>query len=1063
MSGVDELKSVELVEIKKDEEVKINGDTAAAASDDKHTGEYTLTEHRLDPPALEKAMKTDFNVGLTSQEAQMRLARDGPNALTPPPRPNLCMRFMHHLVGGFSSLLWIGSILCFVVYGIDGTIENLTLGIVLAVVVTLTAIFAFYQELKSEKVLAGFLKLVETTALVKRNGEWTEVNARDIVKGDICKIVIGKKVPADVVILHSEGVKVNNSSLTGENEAQKRSPGSSDDNPMRSKNLCFFGTDCDAGNGYGVVVRTGDGSAIGEIASGTINTETPDTLMKKELEDFVVIISIIACTIGIVFLVTSIAMGYKPLQAFVFTIGIIVANVPEGLLATVTLALTITATNMAAKQVLVKNVEVVETLGSVTHICSDKTGTLTQNRMTVRNAIFNTNVVQAVEHGRNFSTTKKGGADEGNDGYQAGFHPVGNEGKVMLSRTKGDFESLPADLQALVTVAGLCNHATFLPPEKGDSERIPILQRKCNGDASESALLKFAHSHTNVDELRKEQKEVACVPFNSAWKWMATIHADKKNGKFNGYWLFVKGAPERVMDRCSTTASGPMTAQVKEDIALANQIVAENGNRVLAFARLHLDLKEGFEFETDDIDKLNFASTDLEFVGLLALEDPARDEVPAAVKSCHEAGITVIMVTGDHPLTARSIAAQVNILRDGKSPIYDTSLPKELRMHPDNIGVVVTGQELEKFDDEDWAYVLSRKDIVFARTLPHQKKDIVDHIQKVKDEEGNCNNVVAVTGDGVNDAPALKKANVGIAMGGPGASEVAKDAADLILMDDNFASIVNGIEEGRLIFANLKKSIAYTLTSNIPEILPFLCQIALKLPLGMTTIMILCIDLGTDMAPAIAFAYEFPESDLMKLKPRDRYKDKLVTSTLISFSYMQIGIIQALASYTCFFEVFKRYNFSASSVLAGQWGFDWSEDKGLCHIKDDTGACVEVAQRKLILQEAQTAFLACIVICQIGCGIACKTRLVSLFSQGMYNMVQNYAIFQEVLLILLLVYVPFLQDAFGTRDLVGTDWAIGIPFSIAIILYDEIRKYFLRDSGATEEGRKGCFYQYFYF
>jgi len=363
-----------------------------------------ISEHVLPIPELEKMYNTNKDTGLTAAEAKKRLDEDGPNLLTPPKRDPWWIKLLQQLVGGFSTLLWVGSILCFIVSAIrPDDIENLTLGIVLAVVVTLTGIFAFYQDMKAEKVLEGFLKMVPSICFILRDGKWTEQNAADIVKGDIIKVQNGFKVAADCVMITSQGVKVDNSQLTGESEAQKRSPDSSDEVAERSKNVSFFGTDCVAGEGVGLVVRTGDHTAIGNIAADTIGHKAPETLMKIEIENFVHVISYIACGIGVVFLIISLAMGYDAVDAIVFTIGIIVANVPEGLLATVTVALTITALHMADKNVLVKNVETVETLGAISVIASDKTGTLTCNRMTVRHAVYNQGGIKAVDHGREMS------------------------------------------------------------------------------------------------------------------------------------------------------------------------------------------------------------------------------------------------------------------------------------------------------------------------------------------------------------------------------------------------------------------------------------------------------------------------------------------------------------------------------------------------------------------------------------------------------------------------------------------------------------------------------------
>jgi sodium/potassium-transporting ATPase subunit alpha len=987
-----------------------------------------MTEHQLGLPELEKALQTNFAKGLTSDEALMRFQRDGPNALTPPPKKHWFFKAMAHIVGGFAILLWAGSILCFIVYGIDASVENLTLGIVLAAVVLLTGTFSWYQEAKSDAVLDGFMKLAPSTCDVLRDGKFHNVDASEICIGDVVRLQFGKKIPADVIILESTGIKVDNSSLTGESEPLKRTPGGTDPSPWRSKNVAFFGTNCVEGTGMGVVARIGDRTAIGGIAEATIGGEKPAALMVAEIDRFVHMIGGIAITIGVIFLIAALILGYSPEDALIFTIGIIVANVPEGLLATVTVALTITAQRMASKNVLVKSTLIVETLGSVTAIASDKTGTLTQNRMTVRSVIYPDGTINTAVH-----TKRRSAVD------------VHEDKEITVSASYINY------YRNLVKNAGLCNHATF------DERESEILNRRTNGDASENALLKFCHSNGNADHLRLEFPEISCIPFNSHNKFMVTIH---KNAGSDDYTMLMKGAPERVLEKCITykdpDAGGDIkefTEAVKEKVIASNTLLADNGERVLAFAQCILTgLPENFAFETDDLENLNFDITKMEFSGMISLEDPPREEVPEAIRCCHEAGIRVIMVTGDHPLTARSIASQIGILTEadgGKTaPIWNQKAAPEVRRNPNITGVVVTGSDLSSLDDDDWEYILTRNGIVFSRTLPAQKQDIVAKLQS-RDE------VVAVTGDGVNDSPALKKADVGIAMGS--GSEIAKEAADLILIDDNFASIVKGIEEGRLIFSNLKKSIAYTLTSNIPEILPFLCQIVLAIPLGLTVIMILCVDLGTDILPAISFAYEFSESDIMRVPPRNRHVDKLVTWPLISFSYIQIGLIQAFAAFTTFFYVLNREGFTTDFILEERVAFEWiDEDSG----KDTCFRCSEVAigtnpffplercadfdYRNLALRKAQTAFLATIVICQIGCGIACKTRMNSIVSQGFRNTVFNYGVFQEICLILALVYVPFLHAAFGTEPLEGPEWGIGVPFAIAILCYDESRKYLIR-------------------
>ncbi len=949
----------------------------------------------------------------------------GPNALTPPEGVWWFWKFLAHIAGGFSLLLWAGSIMCFSVYGINGSVADLTLGIVLAVVVSATGVFSYYQELKSDNVLEALLLMAPSTCYVKRDGEWITVNAEVLVKGDVVKLENGKKVPADVIILESFGVKVDNSSLTGESEPIKRVPECTDpDRPTSSKNVAFYGTNVVEGAGVGVVVRIGDHTTMGKIAKSVQDTEKPEALMKYEIERFVHIISAIAMTIGLIFFICAYSMGYELLDAIIFTIGIIVANVPEGLLATVTVALTITAERMAQKNVLVKSTLIVETLGSVTCIASDKTGTLTQNRMSVRNAIYPDGTVRVTQHPRRRSI---------------------KEEPVPLKMSAED-EPFRPYYTSLCEIAAICNHAHF------DNREDDILLRNTDGDASEAALLKFAHSNMNSDGLRTQYPEVACVPFNSTNKFMVTVHSIPDSDDFR---VCIKGAPERVMERCDkytdtkTGAEKPLNDEVRAAITESNKKLAMNGERVLAFGeQIFKGQGKDFQFETEDINKTNFPLKGFKFSGMLSLEDPPREQVPAAVASCHQASITVIMVTGDHPLTGRSIAAQIGILAPEhggqNAPIYDTEKPKSERNDESQKGVVVVGDQLSKLDEDDWNYILTRGGIVFARTLPTQKQDIVERLQKSRDE-GGLDHVVSVTGDGVNDSPALKAARVGIAMGS--GSEVAKEAADLILLDDDFSSIVKGIEEGRLIFSNLKKSIAYTLTSNIPEIIPFLAQIIFKMPLGMTTIMILCIDLGTDILPAISFAYEHSESDIMSIPPRDRYNDKLVTGTLISFSYLQIGIIQAMCSFTVFFTCLNRNGFSTDFILSGGAGFDWDRkenDFGCFTNSVVEGGCADHAYRTWALRQAQTAFLASIVMCQIGCGLACKTRVVSLFNHGMSNSVFNCGLVQETTLIILLVYVPFLQYAFNTENINIEDWLVALPFSIFLFCYDECRKYWMR-------------------
>merc|ERR1711994_419016 len=617
-------------------------------------------------------------------------------------------------------------------------------------------------------------------------------------------VKFGDRIPADIRVLESRGFKVDNSSLTGESEPQARSPENTHENPLETKNLAFFSTNAVEGTATGIVVNIGDNTVMGRIAGLATGLETGDTPIAKEIAHFIHIITGVAVFLGVTFFIIAFILGYHWLDAVIFLIGIIVANVPEGLLATVTVCLTLTAKRMASKNCLVKNLEAVETLGSTSTICSDKTGTLTQNRMTVAHMWFDNKIVEA---------------DTSED----------------QSGSQGASWKESSGWKTLERVATLCNRAEF----KGGQDGVSILKREVNGDASEAAILKCTElTKGNVMEYRAKNKKVCEIPFNSTNKFQVSIHeTEDKND--NRYLLVMKGAPERIVDRCSTIIVDgrelPMTEEWKNAFETAYMELGGLGERVLGFCDYMLPADKypvGYPFDAEDV---NFPLEGLRFVGLMSMIDPPRAAVPDAVSKCRSAGIKVIMVTGDHPITAKAIAKSVGIISEGQETVEDIAERLNIdvsKVNPrDARAAVVHGGELKDMDEKQLdELLLYHTEIVFARTSPQQKLIIVEGCQRM-------GAIVAVTGDGVNDSPALKKADIGVAMGIAG-SDVSKQAADMILLDDNFASIVTGVEEGRLIFDNLKKSIAYTLTSNIPEISPFLLFILADVPLPLGTVTI---------------------------------------------------------------------------------------------------------------------------------------------------------------------------------------------------------------------------------
>jgi len=972
--------------------------------------ELELDEHKVSFEELFARRKTSAERGLSTAQVKEYLEKEGYNELTPPKTTPEWIKFCKQLFGGFSTLLWIGAILCFIAYAIEASNnanamkDNLYLGIVLASVVIITGIFSYFQERKASNIMDSFKNMVPDKALVLRDGETATVLAKEIVMGDIVFVKGGDRIPADIRIIEASGMKVDNSSLTGESEPQTRTPEFTHDNPLETKNIAFFSTNCNEGSAKGVVIKCGDDTVMGRIATLASGLETGDTPIAREIEHFIHIITGVAVFLGVSFFILSFILGYNLIEAVVFLIGIIVANVPEGLLATVTVCLTLTAKRMAKKNCLVKNLEAVETLGSTSTICSDKTGTLTQNRMTVAHMWFDNQIV-------NIDTTENQTGETGD----------------LSSSTWED----------LCRIAVLCNRAQFRSGQDG----VPILKRDCIGDASESGILKCTEILTGGKTLsmRDNMKKVHEVPFNSTNKYQLSIHI--VNGQ---HCLVMKGAPERILERSSYIVNkgnvDKMNDSWEKNFNDAYMTLGGMGERVLGFCHCWLDKEKypiGYEFDTE---AENFPMHDLTFVGLISMIDPPRAAVPDAVAKCRSAGIKVIMVTGDHPITAHAISKSVGIISPENETVDD--IAKRLNISVDKVNkrdanaAVVHGSMIKDMTNEDIDdIIMNHKEIVFARTSPQQKLIIVEGCQR-------AGQIVAVTGDGVNDSPALKRADIGIAMGIAG-SDVSKQAADMILLDDNFASIVTGVEEGRLIFDNLKKSIAYTLTSNIPEISPFLAFIVTGIPLPLGTVTILCIDLGTDLLPAISLAYEEAETDIMKRAPRDAQRDKLVNERLISMAYGQIGMLQALSGFIVYFVILMENGFLPSRLygIRKEW-----DDRGNNALEDSYGQEWTYGQRKIVEFTCHTAFFTSIVVVQWADLLICKTRRLSIFQQGMRNKIMIAGLFEETLLAAVLAYMPGTDVALRMYPLEWHWWLVPMPFSLLIFLYDETRKYLIRNN-----------------
>ncbi len=868
--------------------------------------------------------------GLTSQEVNNRRKIFGLNELQVKQDIPLLFKFLLQLKNFFAVLLIVGGCLALLAEQLDPGQGNIYIAIALFVVVFINALFTFIQEYQSERIMEGFQKMLPSVVRAYRDGALVQLDAKDLVPGDVMTLYEGDRIPIDGRILESSELRADLSSLTGESDPVLLDANHVDESLLNSRNMVFSGSLVHSGDARVLVCATGMATQIGRIVELTKSATHVETPIRKELNYFIKIISTIAIVLGILFFLVSVLTGKGAISSLIFAIGIIVANVPEGLLPTVTLALTMASKRMAKKNALIKDLESVETLGSTTVICTDKTGTLTQNRISVHK-ICTLDETYRFGHG----------SEHGDD-------VIRQLRRVML----------------------LCNNAQ-------------LTESGYLGDSTEAALLYCADDIGELENL-DQCRRIDEIPFTSASKYMVSHHQVSTLDSESEYESYLKGAPEIVLSLCDRIYKDhkvvALTDTLRQEVKVQLESMAAQGERCLAFASRTSDSPE-------------VCTGDFIFLGIAGMLDPPRPEVPAALVKCHQAGIRVFMLTGDYGLTAKTIAKQIGLLEDG--------------------GRVIQGDELNNMDEKTLSLALDSKEIVFARISPSQKLQIVKALQ-AKGE------VVTVTGDGVNDAPALKNADMGVAMGIMG-TDVAKEASNMVLMDDNFATIVSAVEEGRTIFENIKKFIAYILTSNIPEILPFVAFVLLDIPLPLTVVLILAIDLGTDILPALGLGAEKPETDVMNKPPRAR-GERLLSRNLLAMSYGIIGMIQAAAGFFSYF------------VVLFSNGWQWGDS---------------LANNDPVYRTAITAFFASIIICQIADVLICRTRRQSILRVGFFsNKLVWIGIAAELTLLAAISYIPAFNTFFGTAPLEPWHLCLSIPFAIAILVGDEIRRIFVRNENS---------------
>ena len=960
-------------------------------------------------PALETAAG-----GLTAVEAQQRLQRFGANELPEPAQRPLWLRFTDQLTHFMALLLWVAGILAFISH-------TAALGWAIWAVIWINAGFSFWQEFRAEQALSALKNVLPTQVRVYRDGELVQIPARELVRGDVMQLEEGDRISADARLVAAESLYLDVSVLTGESlpvardphpvrqrealsirggqplERHGEQPQHEKTNPAEITNLVLAGATVASGRGKAVVYATGTHTEFGQVAHLTTGIKREPSTLEVQVGHIVRVITAIALSMGgLIFVLTSLLVGMEVKESFIFAIGIIVALVPEGLLPTVTLSLAIGVQRMVRRNALVRRLSAVETLSAVTVVCTDKTGTLTKNEMTVRHLWLPSRS----------SATSPGEADQALPPGEiritgAGYDPT--TGKVHLPEAS----PLAWKVRLLLTGAALCSNARLIhltAPSRWQEM----------GDPTEAALIvAAAKAGLNLEQLQQRYPRQREIPFDSRRRmmtvvldWQDNLWPDSSPQEVS-HVAFTKGAPLEVVRHCQSILQdgvpNPLGHDDWQQVVAANDSLARQGFRVLGLA-----LRPGGA----DLQAMKAQNLEqgLTFVGLVAMFDPPRPEVPDAISRCHRAGIRVTMVTGDYGLTAEAIAQQIGLLDD--SPTSHEPVR------------VVTGETMGHLSDAQLQQMVKyRSRLVFARMSPEHKLRLVQAYKATGE-------VVAVTGDGVNDAPALRSAHIGIAMGLNG-TDVAREAADIVLTDDNFATIVGAVEQGRTVYQNIRKFITYILASNVAELVPFLLMVALKIPPALVIMQILAIDLGTDMVPALALGAEAAEAGTMQLPPRAKTQS-LMNRALLLRAYCWLGLIEAVLGMAAFFWVWASHGY------------------GLREIQAVTPALLTHSATAPVLAiyiQATTLTLAAIVASQDGNVFACRSEKTSIWTLGWFsNPLIWLGIAVEWTLIVAIITLPPLRAIFSTAPLNLEQWLLLLLCPPLVLGLEELRKAIVRRS-----------------
>ncbi|KAI1441150.1 hypothetical protein F5Y02DRAFT_431454 [Annulohypoxylon stygium] len=991
-------------------------DVKVAAKDDR---DYfaNLTFHESDPSQVCQQLNVDPNQGLSKSAAAMRLERDGENTL-PRPKTNYLKKLFFYVFGGFCSVLWVGVIIFFICWkplSNPPSPTNLALAVLVLIVIAFQACFSAVQDWSTQRTMKSITDLLPSETLVVREGKPIFVPANKLVAGDIVNLKMGNRVPADIRLLnHSGDIRFDRSVLTGESEETEGTVNATDPNILESRNIALMGSVVVNGTGNGVVILTGARSVMGRIAHAMSSVDEKPTLIQREIWRFVRIIVCLTVCLALLIALTWVGWlrrdhpGYLNVVAMLNNVmGTVVAFIPEGMPIAVSLTLMMVARRMKAVDVLPKGLSTVETLGCVNVICSDKTGTLTQNQMRV---------------------TSLCSLDE---------QPSPNEITQTLEN-----QDTTHTTRKLQSAALLCNDASFDPT----SLHLGLNERTVQGNATDAALLRFfAHGRTH-DQLKGAHPKAFQIPFNSKNKWMLTMYRDiePEEKTANQYQVYVKGAPDVLFPGCTKYWSSksdsvqPLDAEARSAFKTFQDQLSNNAERVIVLCEKKMipASQHGTNEFSDEIARE--AVQGLTVIGILGILDPPRPEAKTTIAECRRAGARFFMVTGDYGLTAAAIARSLGIftgqgrvdhIEDVRDRTMSSSVADDNTFSGLGRSLLLEGSGLSGLVKEDWDMICEYEEIVFARTTPEQKLRIVNEFQE-------RDNVVAVTGDGVNDAPALRAADVGVAVGS--GSDVAIEAADLVLLD-RFDSILEAIRLGRLVFQNLQKVIAYLLSAGSwSEIWPVILNVFFGVPLPLSSFLMIIICVFTDLFSSLSLIMEKAEFDLLSLPPRNHKRDHLITTRIYGQAYLFTGSMETCTAHAMFFLYMWRYaGIPVRELFLLFEGYSesfhgYSQEQLTAF--NNTGQCV---------------YFVTLVFLQWGNLLAVRNRRLSIVQADPFTKQRRnpWLILSMIISLVIAIFVtevPGLQTLFGTASVPIEFWLIPIPLALGILMMDEIRKLLVR-------------------